>query len=426
VAGLVAAYELTRRGRDVVVLEAAPCVGGRVCTDHVEGYDIDQGAQFLSSGYPVVLRLLRQLGLEDHIREPSPWTAVVRDGTPVRIRADRPLSPARSGLVGWRSWLRLGWRGMRLGYRAGRLPLNDYSRWERLDTETTAEWSHRHGGTEVLEYLFEPALEALYYQAPEDTSRALMALLAGFGVRRKKPLVLQGGLGVLTAGLASNVRVELETRVRALHAGLGGVRVETDGGAWEADRVILAVPAPEARRLYTPMNPAEEELLATSYSSTINVAVAARSRASIPQPLEDVYGLFIPRSERRVLSAVSIESNKHSGGVPSGELLNAMLSGEAGARLLHAPDHEVLTPVFAELDTYFPGISEDVRFVRLYRWSHAEPMSPVGRSRAIARYRAGFSPERRIALAGDYVGTPFTEGAAESGLWVAAQLAPEP
>ena len=58
VAGLVAALDLCAAGLDVVVLEAADRVGGRVATDVVDGFRLDRGFQVLNTSYPQVGRRL--------------------------------------------------------------------------------------------------------------------------------------------------------------------------------------------------------------------------------------------------------------------------------------------------------------------------------------------------------------------------------
>lgn len=50
-AGLSCARELVRRGRSVRVLEATETVGGRIRTDHHEGYRLDRGFQVLQTDY---------------------------------------------------------------------------------------------------------------------------------------------------------------------------------------------------------------------------------------------------------------------------------------------------------------------------------------------------------------------------------------
>jgi len=64
-AGLVCAQDLQRAGIDWQIVEASDAVGGRVRSDHVDGYTLDRGFQILLTNYPQVnLRLdLPALGL---------------------------------------------------------------------------------------------------------------------------------------------------------------------------------------------------------------------------------------------------------------------------------------------------------------------------------------------------------------------------
>jgi oxygen-dependent protoporphyrinogen oxidase len=121
-----------------------------------------------------------------------------------------------------------------------------------------------------------------------------------------------------------------------------------------------------------------------------------------------------------VISGIAIESRKCTAYVPHGELLNVMLSGEAGARLVDLPEETVLAEVLPELSRYFPAMESDIEFAHFCRWREAEPMSHVGRSNDIANYRGQVALSTRdVLLAGDFVSSPTTEGAAESGEWAA-------
>ncbi|WP_449342019.1 FAD-dependent oxidoreductase, partial [Streptomyces aurantiogriseus] len=52
VAGLSAAHRLSSAGVTTAVLEAAPCVGGRMATEKVDGFRLDRIGQLLSTAYP--------------------------------------------------------------------------------------------------------------------------------------------------------------------------------------------------------------------------------------------------------------------------------------------------------------------------------------------------------------------------------------
>ncbi len=63
-AGLSAAQDLHARNIDFLLLEATDRVGGRVKTDHVEGFLLDHGFQILLKGYPEAQKLLDYSALD--------------------------------------------------------------------------------------------------------------------------------------------------------------------------------------------------------------------------------------------------------------------------------------------------------------------------------------------------------------------------
>ncbi|MFB8760731.1 NAD(P)/FAD-dependent oxidoreductase [Streptomyces nigra] len=56
VAGLAAAHRLTSAGISTAVLEAAPCPGGRMSTEKIDGFRLDRIGQLLSTSYPELRR----------------------------------------------------------------------------------------------------------------------------------------------------------------------------------------------------------------------------------------------------------------------------------------------------------------------------------------------------------------------------------
>jgi oxygen-dependent protoporphyrinogen oxidase len=82
----------------------------------------------------------------------------------------------------------------------------------------------------------------------------------------------------------------------------------------------------------------------------------------------------------------------------------------------------ILPIVLKEMEKYFAGISGNILFTKLYRWNEASAMCPPGRSRNVDQYRKSVNGSTKVFLAGDYMGMPWTEGAAETGKWAAETL----
>ena len=62
IAGLTTAYQLQKRGHDVVVFEARDSVGGNIRTEHRDGFTIEWGPNGFLDNEPAVLELVDELG----------------------------------------------------------------------------------------------------------------------------------------------------------------------------------------------------------------------------------------------------------------------------------------------------------------------------------------------------------------------------
>ena len=92
-AGLTAAWELVRSGRDVVVWEAdASYVGGIARTVQAEGYRFDIGGHLFHSKSPEVTEFWRKVLPDDFIEAPS-LTRIVHKG----VSFDYPFDPKKAG-----------------------------------------------------------------------------------------------------------------------------------------------------------------------------------------------------------------------------------------------------------------------------------------------------------------------------------------
>ncbi len=422
IAGLVAAFQLKKKGVDVIVLESASKVGGRMITESSNGYLIDGGAQFLSSAYKILSDLIDELGITPEYVETSRIVGIVRNAKIRKFRYDSPLSLLFSGLLTFSDWLSFCFGSFKLLKKTKGIPINNYAAWKEFDNEAAESWSDRYYGKNITEYFVEPLLEALYFQKPGETSKALPIALNAFVAHKAKTMTLAGGIGKLPELIAKGLDVRLNTSVDKISVKGDGVSIYTANQEFRAEKVILATPAPQSRKIYTSQSAIEKELLSTEFSSTVNIAFALVNKLPQELNLNDVYGVWIPRRERKIIAAFTIESAKDAGRVASGELIHVMLSGEAGEIMVAQNDESIITDVLEELEQYLPCISENVAFTRVYRWINAEPKSRVGRCEKINDYRKSINNHNKVILAGDYLGMPFTEGAAETGIWAASSV----
>jgi phytoene dehydrogenase-like protein len=93
-AGLTAAARLAEAGADVTVFEREPTVGGRVRTDHRDGYALDQGFQVLFPAYPAAQTELDLDALD--LRPFSSGAVLARTSTGERSVLADPLREPRA------------------------------------------------------------------------------------------------------------------------------------------------------------------------------------------------------------------------------------------------------------------------------------------------------------------------------------------
>jgi hypothetical protein len=257
-AGLECARSLHERGIAVRVVEAGDAVGGRVRTDHVDGFTVDRGFQVLNPGYPAVRR---RVDLDDLALQPFlPGVAVRRDDDLVLVADPRrapgsALRTLRSGYVHPRELLALArWAAPALG------PV------PRLlgGADTTFERSLDAAGVDgrLRREVLEPFLAGVLAQYPSGTSSQFVRLLTR-SFLLGTPGVPARGSAALPEQLARRVPdVTLGARVDRVEPVTGGHRVRTTGGAVTARAVVVAtdprsaealvgVPAPRMHGLVT-------------------------------------------------------------------------------------------------------------------------------------------------------------------------------
>ncbi|GAA0920908.1 flavin monoamine oxidase family protein [Virgisporangium aurantiacum] len=259
-AGLVAARQIQRAGRSVLVLEARDRVGGRL-HNHVlpDGQVTDLGGQFVGPTQTCLLALADELGVQTFpVYDTGHTTYSVADRDPVDLPSldeffgeldamaaslslSRPWTAPHA--VDWDAQTFDTWMRTRLPDPAARL---------LAQLVTTALFTAEPAELSLLHVL-------VYIRAAG--SMGLLTEVVG-GAQERRFVGGAQGVAIRLAALLGPDAVRLGTAVRALHQDADGVRVVAGDAEVFADRVVVASPVALADRIrYEPPLPAERAQL---------------------------------------------------------------------------------------------------------------------------------------------------------------------
>lgn len=422
-AGLAAARSLSDAGFQVQVLERASRVGGRVFSAPFHGRTIETGAQFPSSGYRHIPALVAASGLSDRMEKTSPWAALERDGRLCRFHQSRFSTAFTGGLLRWNECPALLRGSLSLIGRTAFRDTSSYAAFADVDVEDAQHWCSRRFGLRATDHLLAPLIHGFYFHPLRGCSRALVTAVMSF--RGSKALAVRGGWGAVPLSIGAGLNVHTGVEVEFLQQVPQGWRVGCGDAVMDADWVVLAVPAPQARQLLGSAIPMEQQVLSTGYAATVHVALGMDATWTAPPDLQGVHGVLLSPDlsgmGQGVVASMVVESVRLP--VPDApEVLTLMLTDEAARAGAGGNDHAWVRRALGWLESRWPGTAAHVIAHRVQRWECAEPLSPVGRAQAVARYREGLPDARRVVLCGDYMGLPWTDGAVETGLWAAQRI----
>jgi monoamine oxidase len=268
-AGLVAARELRRHGREVVVLEARDRVGGRTINHAIgEGKVVELGGQWIGPGQDRIKALIAELGLETFNTYDQGSHLFEHRGRLQRYSGDLPKA-APHALADIAISL------TRLERMARSVPPEapwTAAKAKKWDAQTLDTWMRRNVRTRLGRVFVEIVCEAVWAADPADVS--LLHFLAytnsGGGLERlistgggAQESRIAGGSQLIALRLADDLgdAVVLSAPVRTIEHG-DGVRVNGSEVSVRAQRVIVALsPTLAGRLMYEPALPAHRDQL---------------------------------------------------------------------------------------------------------------------------------------------------------------------
>ncbi|MGH3519091.1 MAG: FAD-dependent oxidoreductase [Haloechinothrix sp.] len=401
ISGLTAAYRLRTLLGDaavITVFESTEMLGGKLRTIDLGGTRFDVGAEAFLARRPEALTLARELGLADQLVHPTGARATVRAGgstvpLPSRTLMGLPADPDAVAQL-------LSESG-RAAVAAERdlpplhLPAGDVSLGGVLRDRF---------GDELVDRLVDPLLGGVYAGGADglglravlptvaeqidagagSLTAASAQLLPASAVDDPVFATLTGGLSTLVTGLAERARPEL--RLGAPVREIRPVRVGWLVDDLEFDAVVLAVPAPAARRLLDGVAPAASDAFAqVELASMAVVAFAFPAGTRLP----DASGVLIAAGESHhdgtpfAAKAFTFSSRKWTHHGQAGVLVRGSVGRFGQQEALMARDDELIRLVRADL-AGLTGITVDPAAAAVTRWGGGLPQYGVGHTDRVA------------------------------------------
>lgn len=201
IAGLTAAYELSKKGHEVTVFESKPELGGQVATFEVGGEKVEKFYHHLFASDVDIIKLAAELGLADRLLWLESKVGFWHQGRIYDFVT--PLDLLRFTPIGLLDRLRLALVG---------LYLQRFKSWHKFEGITAKEWITRYAGKRNYEVVWGPLLWSKFSQSSDEVSMVwfwgkihLRFASRGRWMQRERLGYLKGSFELLIDALAHQI-----------------------------------------------------------------------------------------------------------------------------------------------------------------------------------------------------------------------------
>jgi len=373
--GMVAAYDLKKAGHVVTIFESAEYVGGLASGFKEPHWDwsVEKFYHHWFQSDSEMLGLIRELGLEDKVRFPRPFTVMLYKNKWYPF--DSILNALRfPGLGFGLNKIRFGFVGLFL-----RLTKN----WRALEKVTADEWMLKYAGRQVYEQMWKPLLVGKFGPFYKDVNMAWM--WARIHARTTRLGTFEGGFQKFADLFAENLR-ELGVEIK-LNAQVNSIKQDQATGSLTVDDEsfdkILVTTSPNLMARLCPDLPENylKGLLDLKSMGAVVMTLALKHSLS----KDGYYWFNVPKDEGYPFLALVEHTNfvprENFGGdhiMYAGDYL------ELGHEYFSMSDDELLERFIPAFQKFNPEFSRDwVKKIWVHKTNYAQPVPLVNHSRNI-------------------------------------------
>lgn len=432
-AGLSAAWRM--RHWDSLVLEADNRVGGRIMSERRGQYWLNWGGHMFSGPGSATDTLLREVGVEAAVL-PGTLAGISMNGKfiangsmamfPFRLPMPFParVATATAGIKIVAALL-----GKYLNVVRARPGESGAVRQQRI-----YDFDNDRTFRDFIGHL-PPDAEALFATTVQRSTGTVDQISAGSGIGYFSLVLgigqglnrgILGGPSTLTESMAAALgdRIQLGARVNEVVDRKNSVvvRYTQDGQDHEVEArtVVLATTANVTHRIAVDLPGDVRDALGQVRYGT-HVATAFLTNETGPRRWDNVYTVAAPKHTFSIqTNQASLIRGSETERQPGGSIF-AFAPASKGAALLEKSDDEIVDLARGELDqTLGQGFGASVVEARAQRFEFGSPYSFPGRAKIQPTLMRGAS---RVFLAGDFLGTLYTESSITSGFTAAQNAA---
>jgi oxygen-dependent protoporphyrinogen oxidase len=412
-AGTAAAYHLRKKGYSVTILEKNNRLGGRIHSLLMGGVIVELGAGFFTNIYFNLLSFISETGLSKQMFTQRSTSGI--------FKKDTFFSPAALFF------------SLSFGSKVlfSKLFLSVFLLWFRIntknpgtikqyDTRSVADMFRKRKDKQVLEYIFQPILNGYCFWTPEQTSQAMLLVLAKFLLRGGR-YRLKKGLQQIPETAAKGCNVFFHCEVSKLTREKKHLLVTFKNQAKlqtiKADGVVCATTATTVPNIFPQLSRRQKQFFSSvAYSSTIVTAQILSQQKLV----EDI-ALAFPRTEGKDIATMTCARDKSK----TNPFLYATKSYLPGKKFMTQKDDAIEKTVAKDSAFFRKTFLHDaqLRQTHIHRWQEAIPVFQKGSMNRFTTLVNDIEDTKTpVVFAGDYLTGPCIEWAFISGKLAAERL----